>query len=185
MAEEASVEKGEGVVEGGGEGQDDVLLSIFGNYESDVKGKMLTKYLGKALSEAGLDLPEAEVRDLTFIADRSSCGWVKKEDFIRVANVARDQKSDAEKLKDMLVSQYKSSSLSVEDLTELLQQANGFEAKSVEGEEWNQVLESLQQTDSYQKDGKVDAEDLIRVLMHPGLKSTDSPLDSLSINLSQ
>ena len=56
---------------------------------------------------------------------------------------------------------------------------------SEEDEEWKQVLESLQQTESYQKDGKVDAEDLVRVLMHPGLKSTDSPLDALSINLSQ
>ena len=53
------------------------------------QGKMLSKYFSKALAEAGVDLPEVEVRDLTFLADPKSCGWIKKEDFLRVTVRAR------------------------------------------------------------------------------------------------
>ena len=45
---------------------------------------MLSKYFSKALVEAGITLPEAEVRDLTFLADPKSCGWILKEDFLKV-----------------------------------------------------------------------------------------------------
>ena len=44
---------------------------------------MLSKYFSKALVEAGIKLPEADVRDLTFLADPKSCGWILKEDFLK------------------------------------------------------------------------------------------------------
>ena len=50
---------------------------------------MLSKHFSKALAEAGVDLPEVEVRDLTFLADPKSCGWINKEDFLRVTVRAR------------------------------------------------------------------------------------------------
>ena len=45
---------------------------------------MLSKYFGEALAEASIHLPDVEVRDLTFLADPKSCGWINKDDFIKV-----------------------------------------------------------------------------------------------------
>ena len=45
---------------------------------------MLSKYFGQALAEASIHLPDVEVRDLTFLADPKSCGWINKDDFIKV-----------------------------------------------------------------------------------------------------
>ena len=46
--------------------------------------KMLAKYFARALEDAGLDLPKAEVRDLTFLADPKCVGWITKESFLNV-----------------------------------------------------------------------------------------------------
>jgi len=190
---------------------------------------MLSKYFGQALAEASIHLPDVEVRDLTFLADPKSCGWINKDDFIKVMvsasvehatarkdetlranshsphvklthanlprltifarsspskNVAREQQSDAAKLRDLLSSQAEgSSSLSVEELTAILKESKDFEEADVK--EWEQVLESFKQTKLYQKEEKVDAEDLVRALLHPESKGSDTPLDALSLNLAQ
>ena len=52
---------------------------------------MLSKYFSKALAEAGIDLPEVEVRDLTFLADPKSCGWIEKEDFLKITVSSRSK----------------------------------------------------------------------------------------------
>ena len=45
---------------------------------------MLSKYFSKALVDANIVLPEVEVRDLHFLADPKSCGWINKQDFLKV-----------------------------------------------------------------------------------------------------
>ena len=98
--------------------------------------------------------------------------------------MAREQQSDAAKLRELLSSQAEgSSSLSVEELTAILKESKDFEEADVK--EWEQVLESFKQTKLYQKEEKVDAEDLVRALLHPESKGSDTPLDALSLNLAQ
>ena len=73
--------------------------------------------------------------------------------------------------------------MSLDELTELLKASFG-EEKEAEAE-WKLVVEAAQQTDGFQKDGKVRADDLVRLLLHPGFQGSDSPLDAISINLAQ
>ena len=160
----------------------DQLTQIFNNYESDVQGKMLSKYFSKALVDAGIELPEVEVRDLTFIADPKSCGWIKKEDFIRVTNLAKSQQDDTAKLKDLFLRQFKGQ-ICFEDVKELVKGADGFD-ETLE-EELKQVMESFHSSDSYQKDKSMDVNQFIWALLHPENKGSGSPLDNISINLAQ
>ena len=53
-------------------------------YFYSLQGKMLSKYFSKALVDANIVLPEVEVRDLHFLADPKSCGWINKQDFLKV-----------------------------------------------------------------------------------------------------
>ena len=101
---------------------------------------------------------------------------------LRIQNVARDQQADADKLVGLIESHYGEGSVNLEDLGGLLREAGGLGAGSEEeGEwEWRRVMEAAAGAD-----GKADAGDLVRALLHPEGKCSESPLDSISINLAQ
>ena len=99
---------------------------------------------------------------------------------LRIQNVARDQQADADKLVALIQSHYGEGSVNLEDLGSLLRDAGGLGAGSEEEGEWRRVMEAAAGAD-----GKADAGDLVSALLHPEGKCSESPLDSISINLAQ
>eukprot|EP00213_Chloropicon_mariensis_P001010 CAMPEP_0197482912 /NCGR_PEP_ID=MMETSP1309-20131121/56610_1 /TAXON_ID=464262 /ORGANISM="Genus nov. species nov., Strain RCC998" /LENGTH=330 /DNA_ID=CAMNT_0043025485 /DNA_START=534 /DNA_END=1527 /DNA_ORIENTATION=- len=164
------------------EEEEDELSKIFNNYESDVKGKMLSKYFSKALVDANIVLPEVEVRDLHFLADPKSCGWINKQDFLKVMDLASEQQKDSAKLVDLLRTQFKGST-KLEDITAFLKEDETFDPAAEE--ELKLIFDTIRQSEAYQKDRKsgMDLEEFVRVLLHPENKGSESPLDLLSKTL--